>query len=70
MPYVVTIIGDMERFLVFVARNYEEADMMKSAINILLHLKFLPGLGSYGLGLTHMGGGLAQASTSILRPVD
>jgi len=27
----------------------------------------LPGLGFYGLGLTHMIGGLAQASTSILR---
>jgi len=40
---------------------------MKRAKQYFVHYKFLPGLGFYGLGLTHMIGGLAQASTSILR---
>jgi hypothetical protein len=50
-----------------VRRNYEEIDVMKRQKQYFVHYKFLPGLGFYGLGLTHMIGGLAQATTSILR---
>ena len=66
LPYIVTIIQDTNEVLA-VRRNYEEADIMKKRNQYFVHYKFLPGLGFYGLGLTHMIGGLAQASTSILR---
>jgi hypothetical protein len=66
LPYIVTIIADSGDVL-SVRRNYPEMDPMKRAKQYFVHYKFLPGLGFYGLGLTHMIGGLAQASTSILR---
>jgi hypothetical protein len=66
LPYIVTIIADTGDVLA-VRRNYTEVDPMKRAKQYFVHYKFLPGLGFYGLGLTHMIGGLAQASTSILR---
>jgi len=66
LPYIVTILADNNEVL-SIRRNYEEMDPMKRAKQYFVHYKFLPGLGFYGLGLTHMIGGLAQASTSILR---
>ena len=66
LPYIVTIIESSGEVL-SVRRNYVEIDPMKRAKQYFVHYKFLPGLGFYGLGLTHMIGGLAQASTSILR---
>ena len=66
LPYIVTIIADSGEVLA-IRRNFMEMDPMKRAKQYFVHYKFLPGLGFYGLGLTHMIGGLAQASTSILR---
>lgn len=66
LPYIVTIASETGDVLA-IRRNYEEMDPLKRRINYFVHYKFLPGLGFYGLGLTHMIGGLAQASTSILR---
>ena len=66
LPYIVTIAADSNDILA-IRRNYDEMDPTKRRINYFVHYKFLPGLGFYGLGLTHMIGGLAQASTSILR---
>ena len=66
LPYIVTIASDSNDILA-IRRNYNETDPTKRRINYFVHYKFLPGLGFYGLGLTHMIGGLAQASTSILR---
>ena len=66
LPYIVTILEDTSEVL-SIRRNYEEQDAMKKQKHFFVHYKFLPGLGFYGLGLTHMIGGLAQASTSILR---
>ena len=66
LPYIVTVVADSGDVLA-IRRNYLEIDPMKRAKQYFVHYKFLPGLGFYGLGLTHMIGGLAQASTSILR---
>ncbi len=66
LPYVVTILEDNNEVLA-IRRNYDETDQMKRKKPYFVHYKFMPGLGFYGLGLTHMIGGLAQASTSILR---
>ena len=66
LPYVVTILEDTNEIL-SIRRNYGEQDNLKRKKDYFVHFKFMPGLGFYGLGLTHMIGGLAQASTSILR---
>ena len=66
LPYIVTIIEDNGSVL-SIRRNYDEVDQLKRRKDYFVHYKFLPGLGFYGLGLTHMIGGLVQASTSILR---
>ena len=66
LPYVVTILEDTNEIL-SIRRNYGEQDPLKRKKDYFVHFKFMPGLGFYGLGLTHMIGGLAQASTSILR---
>ena len=66
LPYIVTIEEDSEQVL-SIRRNYVETDPFKNKINYFVQYKFLPGLGFYGLGLSHMIGGLSKASTSILR---
>ena len=64
LPYIVTIGNDK---ILSIRRNYKENDPLKQRINYFVHYKFLPGLGFYGFGLTHMIGGLSKSATSILR---
>jgi hypothetical protein len=66
LPYIVTIDANSNDIL-SVRRNYREDDPLKNKIEYFVHFKFLPGLGFYGFGLTHMIGGLSKASTSIMR---
>ena len=66
LPYIVTIDSNTNNIL-SIYRNYEENDPFRKKIEYFVHFKFLPGLGFYGFGLTHMIGGLSKASTSILR---
>ena len=66
LPYIVTIDSNTENVL-SIRRNFNSEDPMKTKIEYFVHFKFLPGLGFYGFGLTHMIGGLSKASTSILR---
>lgn len=66
LPYIVTI-DDSSKQVLAIRRNYRQDDPFKRKINYFVQYKFLPGLGFYGLGLSHMIGGLAKASTSLLR---
>ena len=66
LPYIVTIDEDSTSVLA-IRRNYQETDPLKNKINYFVQYKFLPGLGFYGLGLSHMIGGISKATTSILR---
>ena len=66
LPYIVTIDSNSDKIL-SIRRNYREQDPLRKKIEYFVHFKFLPGLGFYGFGLTHMIGGLSKASTSIMR---
>ncbi len=66
LPYIVTIDEQSQKVL-SIRRNYIETDPRKAKINFFVQYKFLPGLGFYGLGLSHMIGGISKSATSILR---
>ena len=66
IPYVVTIDEGSGEIL-SIYRNYRPDDPTYKRIEYFVHYKFLPGLGFYGFGLTHMIGGLSQAATQSLR---
>jgi hypothetical protein len=66
LPYIVTLDGGSQQIL-SIRRNFNNNDPLRNKIEYFVHFKFLPGLGFYGFGLTHMIGGLSKASTSILR---
>jgi len=66
LPYIVTV-EEGTRKVLSIRRNYEANDGMKNKINYFVHFKFLPGLGFYGFGLTHMIGGLSRTATAALR---
>mgnify|MGYP003116296863 CR=1 FL=1 len=66
IPYIVTIDEGSGEIL-SIYRNYKANDVSYSRIEYFVHFKFLPGLGFYGFGLTHMIGGLSRAATQSLR---
>jgi len=66
IPYIVTV-EEGTRKVLSIRRNYEIGDPLKRKINYFVHFKFLPGLGFYGFGLTHMIGGLSRTATAALR---
>jgi hypothetical protein len=66
LPYIVTLDpGSME--VLAIRRNFREDDPRRQPVDYFVHYKFLPGLGFYGFGLTHLIGGVGRAATSILR---
>jgi hypothetical protein len=66
IPYIVTIDEGSGEIL-SIYRNYKPNDISFARIEYFVHYKFLPGLGFYGFGLTHMIGGLSRAATQSLR---
>ena len=66
LPYIVSI-DEASNEVLAIRRNYLQDDPTREAVQYFVHYKFLPGLGFYGFGLTHMIGGLGRAATSILR---
>jgi len=66
LPYIITV-EEGTRKVLSIRRNYEIGDAQKNKINYFVHFKFLPGLGFYGFGLTHMIGGLSRTATAALR---
>ena len=66
LPYIVSVLEKTGEVLA-VRRNYDQNDPLMMKKQYFVHYKFLPGLGFYGFGLTHMMGGLSKASTSLLR---
>jgi len=66
VPYIVTIDEGSGQIL-SIYRNYDIGDDLKKRKEYFVHFKFLPGLGFYGFGLTHMIGGLSRTATQSLR---
>lgn len=65
-PYVVTIDLSSRKILA-IYRNWYEDDETKTKRMHFAHYPYLPGMGFYGTGLTHLIGGLTKSATSILR---
>jgi hypothetical protein len=66
VPYIVTIDEGSGQIL-SIYRNYDIGDESAKRKEYFVHFKFLPGLGFYGFGLTHMIGGLSRTATQSLR---
>ena len=66
LPYIVTL-SPKQSTILSIRRNYNQQDPMRKRVDYFVHYKFLPGVGFYGFGLTHMIGGLSRGATSILR---
>jgi len=64
--YIITIEKDSQKIL-SIYRNWKEDDDLARKIQWFVAYKFLPGLGFYGFGLTHLIGNLGRAATGILR---
>jgi hypothetical protein len=66
VPYVVTIDRGSHEVL-SVRRNWEEGDPDFKRRQHMVAYHYIPGIGFYGLGLFHLIGGIAKATTAILR---
>lgn len=66
LPYTVTWEKESAKVLA-IRRCWEEDDALKRMMTRYAEYWYLPGLGSYGFGLIHMIGTLAEAGTDALR---
>lgn len=65
-PYIITVDKSSGKVL-SIYRNWAEEDEDRKAECYFTHYFYMPGLGFYGIGLIHLMGAIAKASTSILR---
>lgn len=66
LPYVITIVQKSGQVLA-VRRNWREGDKTHQKRQHFVHYQYIPGFGSYGLGLIHLIGNSARAATSLQR---
>jgi len=66
LPYIVTLVKGGSSVL-SVRRNWYEDDPLRMKRLHFVHYQYMPGLGFYGFGLTHLIGGIAKSATSLLR---
>jgi len=65
-PYVL-MIDELESKVLGLYRNWEEGDETMTKLDWLVEFKFIPWRGAYAIGLPHLIGGLAAATTGALR---
>ena len=66
LPYIITV-DKSSNIILSIRRNWKEGDELKLKRQHFVHYQYLPGVGFYGFGLTHMIGGLTKSATSLLR---
>lgn len=66
LPYVITLERGTNHVL-SIRRNWREDDPRKQKRQHFSQYTYIPGFGSYGLGLIHIIGGYARAGTSLIR---
>ena len=68
LPYIITF--DLETLKVLcIKRNWKEGDERRDRRKFFTHHKFLPGLGFYGLGYSHVLASPAKTLTAIQRQI-
>jgi hypothetical protein len=65
-PYIITI-DDSTNSVIAVYRNWDEEDPAQEELQHIVEFLFVPWRGAYGIGMTHMIGGLTAAATGTLR---
>lgn len=65
-PYIITVDKSSSTIL-GIRRNWAEDDQDRKPECYFTHYFYMPGFGFYGIGLIHLMGAIAKASTSILR---
>lgn len=65
-PYIITI-DESTQSVLSIYRNWDEDDEGKEALQHIVEFLFVPWRGAYGIGMTHMIGGLSAAATGTLR---
>ena len=65
-PYIITI-DESTNSVLSIYRNWDEEDELEAELQHIVEFLFVPWRGAYGIGMTHMIGGLSAAATGALR---